>query len=416
MLKNLDIKIAVTASVYLAFGVTVLECLCNELHFIDPLYLTVARYVSILYVLYFTLNKNIGLWVDKPFFMLYLVYSLYILVYLTIDKQIPLEKMLRCPESVTSFLLYSIYLLLFILCSKTIVKYISLRLICILFLIFTLIPSLYYINIVGFQTMQVVSVASSEQEFIGALTFSYACSMVFVINLFFYKSYTPIKILNLLILGIVICGVIYVWMAGTKRGPMLWAIVSSILCYMFKTGKATKFIVRIFIIGGILYFLIPFVLDYFKDLAPYTIERINAALYEGDTSSRLDAGNSNSGYVLAFNQYLDSPILGSYFRILKSSPFYGVYPHNIFLEIMITMGGFGLVAFFYIFKRLYVSSIIGIGENKRNKQMFFFVIFNMSFFTLFTTDTILLNYSFWISLGYVLVYPRFANSIEKTQY
>lgn len=163
-------------------------------------------------------------------------------------------------------------------------------------------------------------------------------------------------------------------MAGAKRGPMLWAIVSSILCYMYKTGKATKFIVRIFIIGGILYFLIPFVLDYFKDLAPYTIDRINAALYEGDTSSRLDAGNSNSGYVLAFKQFLDSPILGSYFRILKNSPFYGVYPHNIFLEIMITMGGVGLVAFFYIFKRLYVSSIIGIGENKRNKQMFFFVI------------------------------------------
>ncbi len=414
MWKNIDIKIAVTISVYLAFGVTVFESLCNELNFINPLYLTVTRYVSLLYVLYFTFKKNIGLWIDKPFFILYLVYSLYILMYLTIDRQIPLDKMLRCPESVTSFLFHSIYLLLFILCSKTIIKYISLRLVCVLFLIFTLIPSLYYINMVGFQTMQVVSVANSEQQFIGALTFSYACSMVFVINIFFYKCYTPIKILNLFILCIVICAVIYVWMAGTKRGPMLWAIVSSILCLMYKTGKATKFIVRLFIIGGILYFLIPFVLDYFKDLAPYTIERINAALYEGDTSSRLDAGNSNSGYVLAFNQFLDSPILGSYFRILKFSSFYGLYPHNIFLEIMITMGVPGLVAFLYILKRLYVNSIIGIGENDRNIQMFFFVVFNMSFFTLFTTDSILLNYSFWISLGYVLVYPRLANSIEET--
>ena len=38
MWKNIDIKIAVTISVYLAFGVTVFESLCNELNFINPLY------------------------------------------------------------------------------------------------------------------------------------------------------------------------------------------------------------------------------------------------------------------------------------------------------------------------------------------------------------------------------------------
>lgn len=412
MVKDIGIKTCVNLSVFLATGSTVFESLCATTGLVNPFYITLVRYVAILYVFLYTIRKNIKISFDKSFLYFLIVYSLYILFYLTLGRQYPLNKMLGCPESVFGYLQHTFYLFLLILCSKTIFKFMSIRNICIMFLFFTLIPTLYYINLIGIETLQIVNASNSEAQFLGTLTFSYACSTVLILHIFFFNEYTSKKYLNIIILAFVICAVVYVWMAGTKRGPILWALISIIVCFYYKDKNFSKYFKKILIIGIIVYISLPVIFDFFKDIAPYTIERINAALYEGDTSHRLDAGNSDNGYSLAINQFLSSPLFGSYFRITDStSIFKGVYPHNIFLEMMITMGVIGLIPFLFFVKKIYTSASKKISLSENKKQMFFFVLFNMSFFTMFTTDTILLNYSFWMSASYVLVYPQFKDKI-----
>ena len=148
------------------------------------------------------------------------------------------------------------------------------------------------------------------------------------------------------------------------------------------------------------------VLNLIRSIAPFTAERIYNFVYLGDTAHRLDFENQQgSAYFIAFKQFLDSPFWGSYFRLITSGAFRGHYPHNLFLEIMITMGIIGLIPLLILLFKV----IMNVGRNFTLKveenQMVCFIIFLKVFLERQTTGSVLLDAQFWVFLYILLIFP-----------
>lgn len=412
--RNIKYEIISSASVFLFTGASVLEALLAHLMPVYASVTTYFRYTFVLLLFYIHSRENRPSIINKSFGVFFIIYSLYILWYMSLGREIPLSDMFAVPDSVSDYIIHWAYLSLLILCSDTIIKYLNIRYVLILWLIFILGLSLYYISLVGFETMQVVSRENYEAQFIGPLTFSYNSSLVLVFVIFFNKYLSPWKKLNFILCVFVVVAVGYIWLAATKRGPILWSFVAIIIVYFFKNRNVFNYLVRVGIIVIILWELVPILLEMLKDFAPYSVERINAALYEGDTSYRLTEGEEENVWVLAYEQWtksISSFLLGTNCRITQmGSMFYGVYPHNIFLEFVITMGVLGLLYFVYHVSRIYMSINNTFKDDSNEKILFFFCLFNCSFTTLMTTSTLVLNYSFWVSFGICASIPMF---IEK---
>ena len=154
------------------------------------------------------------------------------------------------------------------------------------------------------------------------------------------------------------------------------------------------------------YLLLDFVLDKIAEIAPLTAGRIRDAVYYGDTASRFDASQKgDSGYYLAVNQFLSSPVWGSYYRLISNGIFKGCYPHNVFLETMISMGLIGLIPMLYMVVKIFKKSFYLIRNGLNEPYKLSFLLFLSIFFSLFTTGTILLNYGFWTFMC-MLSFPK----------
>ena len=135
----------------------------------------------------------------------------------------------------------------------------------------------------------------------------------------------------------------------------------------------------------------------------YAGERLNAALYEGSTSGRMDMDNQESSiFFLGLNQFLESPLYGSYFRIVTSvGMFRGAYPHNIFIEMLITMGLIGFVMFCILLYRIFKTPRVILMRD--NNKLALFSLFMASFLQLQTSDTLSFNIWFWALFYTVLI-------------
>ena len=361
--------------------------------------LDLIKWGSIATVFVFHVKEKAGFKCNQMFVLFFSLYSLYVLYYMTIGGVYPLKMLLAVPSSVSGYLFRLLFLIFLILSCKTIAEFLNCKKLLALMVAGCTIPSLFYIKFIGVATLQVYSVESFQSQYMDVLVLAYSNMPVFLVAFFFSHQITTSARINRILQILVCVSVVYIDIVSTKRGPILWTIVVLFVMHWFRNKLNLKYLVFLMFVILIGYLSVDFILDKISESMPLTASRIRDALYHGDTASRLDFSQKNdSGYFLAINQFFSSPVIGSYYRLITNGIFKGCYPHNVFLEIMITMGLLGFLPFMYLIKEIFKKSFRYLRNHMEDKFELLFVLFLAIFFSLFTTGTILLNYGFWTFL------------------
>ena len=149
--------------------------------------------------------------------------------------------------------------------------------------------------------------------------------------------------------------------------------------------------------------MLPMLISVIENLSPFLAERLEMTLIEGNTSGRMD---EEGAYVLAVNQFNNSPFFGSYFRIVTTNPLWqGMYPHNIILELLITFGIAGLIPFIYFLSKILSTLRKSFSSDKTgivSIEKVLGIMFLNIFFSMMTTGTILLSLPFWLNIAILL--------------
>ncbi len=348
--------------------------------------------IMIAHFKYYTLFGRI-----KEEWLFFILYSFFVLYYLTAGKIYPAEELLSVPTSVTGYISRLLYLVCALTCYKTLFKNIDVRYLTFFMLILCTLPSILYISWFGIDRLQIYSAANFEDEFIGLLTLGYSNAVLVLISIFFWDKLADNKLLSLVLSVLLLFASGLILIVCTKRGPLFWTLISAFCILYFKNVRFIKFIGAIVCVVLLLYVFGKEIISFISDIAPKSGERIMATIYEGDTANRI-GGSDDSVYGVAWSQFLRSPIWGSYFRIISTNMFKGLYPHNIFLEILISMGLIGFVPFWDLLRKVFVRSRKALRSNYTDNQYLIVILFLCSFTHLMTTGTILLNVAFWTLL------------------
>jgi O-antigen ligase len=115
---------------------------------------------------------------------------------------------------------------------------------------------------------------------------------------------------------------------GSSRGSLVVLIISLLVLLYFQKTKVKLFLVPV------IFMTIPLI-QYGADLVGSNIfERVDNTITFGSKLSF-----RNEVYNLAFNEFIENPFIGGRIEVN------GTYPHNIFLEILMSMGILGFILF-----------------------------------------------------------------------
>ncbi len=152
----------------------------------------------------------------------------------------------------------------------------------------------------------------------------------------FYESVDQKYKLIIPILGVIL-GTYIMYASGTRSPLIAYAFC---ICFLFYVKNKLKYLYAflfLLIVGAIA--LIYFKPQYDGGQASSFLSRVTKMLVSGDSSGR------GALYQQGINIFTEHPILGG--RILY---FDGMYPHNIFLEVVMALGIVGLIIYFLFFK------------------------------------------------------------------
>lgn len=341
-------------------------------------------------------------------FVLYTMYLIYDIV--LFPKMLRID-MLHVPETNTS--LYQniisfclIFLLVNLLNKK--VNYTRWAKVSCIFLTFMLIIYILKVDLSYYALTNIINKATGESVYslnemgmFDGLRLGWFCGITYVCNLFLKNKWAVNPILCkglfwfITVLSVGIC------MATIQRGPILF-IISTTLFYYYAKGYISHrnfgwivFVILIFIIFS------DSIIDFFYIIAPDLMGRFGDIMESG--SGRY--GSDDSAFSMAFKEFLMNPIWGHYFRFTTAKGyFYGLYPHNILLESLMTMGLLGSIPFFYILYRCVKNAYYAIKEDAPIAVIG--LIFIYIFSTLMTSSTMVLKDNFWIPLVLISSYIK----------
>ena len=361
---------------------------------------TFILYATILYTAAYMMSNQ------KQYNKIYIVYIVYFLIYsiiiyldLTTGRKYPLDEMLGCPKSVGAFISTTLVILFFILQAPLYQKIKDFSFLVKLYIILNLPLVIFYIRTVGVAEIQFDESITD----ISTLSLSSAASNCLLLALIFKNSFSKSRSINNIILFIVFASTMYVWGNLAKRGAILWFFVTLAVYFILKSKNIKNTIIKCTILLGVIYLMLPMLISVIENLSPFLAERLEMTLIEGNTSGRMD---EEGAYVLAVNQFNNSPFFGSYFRIVTTNPLWqGMYPHNIILELLITFGIAGLIPFIYFLGK--ILSILRKSFSSDNTGMVSIekvlgIMFLNIFFSMMTTGTILLSLPFWLNIAILL--------------
>lgn len=336
----------------------------------------------------------------KSFLAVFLIYSAYTLYYMMFP-QVPITDMLGVPGSIQGYISMFVTLLMLLLIPNLIKLYVDIKFIAKVVTVgFTVLFVLYFKE-VNFLIYSMFSDTGSFEEY-------------GVIHPFILDTYAMIgvsaavmakgawgnnRLMNNLLLWGPIITFIAVIIVCNKRGPVLYAIMTVAIFLFFKSQISVKTLSVSLVALITIYFFMPQIIGLINDYAPGIIERFMAVSDDG-ASGRM--GSEDSIYNMAIDQILKNPYTGTYFR-LTSGKDIGAYPHNFFLETIMTFGLFSLLLYYYVYKAFsYAASLI----RDNSDGMFFFLIFCYSFLLMMSTGSLLLNTNFWATLSLILIYKN----------
>lgn len=354
------------------------------------------RNIILLLLLLFQI-KHYGIHIKRKHSLLFfIVYSFYIFAYIALFPVYKLEDLVAGPASVVNFIFRTLQLLVYILCAETIITHLNCQKFLFLSFLTATLPSIALIQYVGIDTIQYLGTASDDN--FSFLSLGYNNSPLIVLGFLFLKKSFRRSIIETLLYVIIVVSGTFVLFAGGERGPIVWTIATLAICFFFMVKNFRKYIFIVFFFALITFLNIENIISSLKNVLPHTAEKIESTVIEGDTNGRFDLDNPESStYIIAWNQFLSSPFYGSYFRLISSHRvFHGHYPHNVFLEIMITMGLVGLIPFIILLFRAYfnIKKVLG-NKTFTESQVICVVLFLCEFLKLQTSKTIVFDASFW---------------------
>lgn len=353
--------------------------------------------VLILFLIFLYQKRAYGIRIhDKAFFTFFIVYCVYVLVYITILRRYPLEEMATVPKSIIGYFENFVISIGYLLCAKTILTRFNLKFYFILSLMVCTIPTLIFLQTVGVETIQ-EGISRDSDEYINKLIITYSNVPILVLAVVFFNHFFSKKIQNYVVCSCVIAAVVYIFLACGKRGPILWSFIAIISFFVIKYHSIKRFIVLGLVIFTLYVFMDP-ILNVIKDTFPRSGAKLEAALKKGDTSGRLDIEDAkHSTFLIGLENFSRSPIWGYYFRLDTTYlPFRGIYAHNVFIEILMTMGVLGFFPFMILLLKTYRKSRFIFTHQYSKNQMTCFILFMCVFLQLQTTGTCVFNNQFWL--------------------
>ena len=234
-----------------------------------------------------------------------------------------------------------------------------------------------------------------------ALRLGWFCGINYVCNLFLKTKWTKSKFVNNIIFWTISIFTFSIIIVTLQRGPIVFLITTT-LFYLFAKGylspKHAKIVIPILLIFAV--FSSYIFNNILNVLAPELMERFANTLEEG-ASGRF--GSDDSAYSLAFDEILKNPLFGHYFRYTETGGyFYGLYPHNILLEALMTMGIVFSIPFFVILWCCVKKSYYAIQNDA--PVAVFGLIFIYILSTLMTSASMVLMSTFWVPFAVISAY------------
>lgn len=356
------------------------------------------RNVTLLLLLMFQI-KHYGIRIRGKYgFIFFVAYSFYIFLYLNVFTVYKIDELFHAPTSNFNFFYRTAQVLIYLLCAESVIRHFNGTKFLFVSFFTSIIPSIFFIQYVGIETLQVLGQDKDSEEFINSLILGYCNGPLIVIGILLHNKLLKNKLLSNLFAVAIIASASFVLMAGGERGPIIWTAVNLVIC-LFLTVKKVGRYVFLMLVCGVLFFLnFDSIIEGLEKVAPHTAEKMESTVKEGDTNGRFDPDNpEGSTYIIAWNQFLTSPLYGSYFRLITNHrAFHASYPHNIFLEMMMTMGLLGLLPFVYLLLKAWGKVRKSFKCRKYTEsQLLCLVLFLSEFLKLLTTGTIVSNTTFW---------------------
>lgn len=346
----------------------------------------------------------------RGFWVFYLLYCSYIFIYMTLFLRYPLEDMIKIPPSIFIYFYNFVISIGFLICAPTIYHKFDPKKFLIISLLVCTIPSALFVQYVGVDLIQ-AGIDEDDEEFLPTLTITYANVPILVFAVVLFKKLFKRKWISMIISSIAIATVIYVLLAYGKRGPMLWAIVNAVACFFISSVHLKRYFAILFLFVFAFFLFMDPIIENLKEVVPTTGQRIEDSIKEGDTDGRFDLKDAkHSTYLIGIENFSRSPIWGYYFRLVTDyQHFRGHYPHNIFIEVLMTMGLLGFVPFMAFLFKAYRKCRKTFIKSYTTNQISFLILFLCVFLQLQTTQTIVFKHDFWLFL-YMLccldIYPR----------
>lgn len=358
----------------------------------------VIRNITLLLLLMFQI-KHYGIKVrNKNGFLFFVAYSFYIFLYLNVFNVYKMEENFHAPHSNFNFFYRTAQVLIYLLCAESIIRHLNgFKFLLVSFFV-SIIPSIFFIQYVGIETLQLLGQDKNSEEFISVLSLGYCNGPLITISILLYKHLLKNRLLCTMFAVMIIVSASYVLIVGGERGPIIWTMATLAICLFMTVKNIGRYVFLTLVCGLLLYLNVDNLIDGLKTVLPHTAEKIESTVKEGDTSGRFDLDKPEaSTYIIAWNQFLTSPLYGSYFRLITNhSVFRASYPHNIFLEIMITMGLLGLLPFIYLLLKAWGKVRVVFRHREYTEgQLLCLVLFLSAFLQMQTSNTIVSNSMFW---------------------
>lgn len=353
--------------------------------------------ILILFLIYLYQKRHYGSKVlDKWFVTFYLVYCVYILLDLTIFRIYPLDSMAVVPKTLVAYIFKLVTSIGYFLCAKTIVRNFNLRKYLLLSIFVCVIPTILFIQFVGVELIQ-EGIDKDDDEYVNTLAITFSNMPILVLAVMNFKTLFSKKWLSIVVCSGLILVVLFILLSFGKRGPILWSFVSIFLCFVIRHRSIKKDIAILGLVIATIYFFIDPVISILKEPFPKAGSKIEATIKDGDTSGRFNLKDTkHSTYFIGLENFSRSPVYGYYFRLVTTyQDFRGSYAHNVFIEILMTMGLLGFVPFMLLLLKAYKKSRNVFIHPHSPNLMACFILFLCVFLQLQTTNTCVFKTNLW---------------------
>lgn len=372
----------------------------------DSVFATYYKYILIfgtIYSLFLIVYRRVYKRINKNF-LLYLMFVFLYIGFIYYDLMIDIDgtyhgvaATTRLSTVMNNVLLFNVVAILYA------TRQLNQILICKIFVIMNMITSLMYLTTMGLNFGDSYDGFLLQSTGFSSLSIGYLMSANIVLTIYLTKSWTSIKLVNYITTAGLLVLFTYILLMCGKTGPTLFAIVTSVFAIkyaLFPNLNIKTALMWICISLAILVVSYRQVANTISALNPNLSKKIIATFASGDTSNR------DFLYEEAYRQIVDNPVCGNYFELKR----YNFYPHNFFLENMITWGLLGtlcMLGILYLaFRKAYHllqvnSDCVWVG-----------LIFLLSFLSAQTTGSIYGNYRFWFTLTILMVLANTRNKVK----